>query len=655
MKGAGTFLLTLILGAFSVPAVFATSRLSDGTAASVQYLHDNSAQEGDTITLPAGTFTWTVPVTISKAIRLKGAGSGRIIGNTKSSAVVGTGLKTFATARAGLPITAGQVLRIAKMPGSPGSGQPARGTYMQGIVTSYSGTTLVMNITSTGGSGTWRFWWIATMPATTVVNAYQGNGNSYDGMLRINQSQNGHTEVSGIRFLASAHKSSFVSLYASAWVMPKTLIHDCWFENDGGGVDAIFAASNQGLVWNCSFDDTWSQAAAAITLKWEFGAGDVSWRTNSTMGTNDLNGATNFYVEDCDFHGYLGVADFDSNSRVVFRHNLLDNSSISSHGADTGPIGLRHVEIYDNELIFDNFGDCDGSLTLPVPWFFWLRGGTGVITNNVLPALSSCAWGNKGNIVFSVLNTRRSSGPYCCWGTYPAPHQVGQGFGPGAVYHQYFPTNCWGQGQNFSYYTRAEPVYVWSNSGTGGNRVSLNQDDTDECGNGQNVASYVLANRDYVIAPKPGYQKFTYPHPLATSLNRATLGNISTRSFVRTGDNVMIGGFIVQGTEPKTVIIRANGPSLTRFGIPDALADPTLELHDGTGALIASNYNWQTTHIGGIITADQVSAIQNSGYAPSQASESAIIATLPPGSYTAIVSGVNNTTGVALVDVYDLQ
>ena len=117
----------------------------------------------------------------------------------------------------------------------------------------------------------------------------------------------------------------------------------------------------------------------------------------------------------------------------------------------------------------------------------------------------------------------------------------------------------------------------------------------------------------------------------------------------------MIGGFIIQGTEPKRVIMRAIGPSLTPLGIPNALANPTLELHDGTGALIASNYNWQTTHIGGIITANQVSAIQNSGYAPSQASESAIIATLPPGNYTAIVSGVNNTTGVALVDVYDLQ
>jgi hypothetical protein len=133
------------------------------------------------------------------------------------------------------------------------------------------------------------------------------------------------------------------------------------------------------------------------------------------------------------------------------------------------------------------------------------------------------------------------------------------------------------------------------------------------------------------------------------------LGNISTRDFVQTGNNVMIGGFIIQGAQPKRVIVRAIGPELTQFGITDALADPTLELHNGTGALIASNDNWQTTQIGGIITSDQVSAIQNSGKAPTQASESAIIATLQPGNYTAIVRGKNNTTGVALVEVYDLQ
>src|SRR5438034_88728 len=133
------------------------------------------------------------------------------------------------------------------------------------------------------------------------------------------------------------------------------------------------------------------------------------------------------------------------------------------------------------------------------------------------------------------------------------------------------------------------------------------------------------------------------------------LGNISTRSLVQTGDNVMIGGFIVQGTTPKRVIIRAIGPELSQYGVPNPLADPTLELHDGNGALIASNDNWQTTIIGGIITQDQVQDIQNSGHAPGDPSESAIIANLPPGNYTAIVRGINNTTGVALAEVYDLH
>jgi len=96
------------------------------------------------------------------------------------------------------------------------------------------------------------------------------------------------------------------------------------------------------------------------------------------------------------------------------------------------------------------------------------------------------------------------------------------------------------------------------------------------------------------------------------------------------------------------VILRAIGPELS-------LADPTLELHNGTGALIAFNDNWQTTVIGGIITASQVSAMQNSGYTPTQPSESAIIATLQPGNYTAIARGKNNTVGVALVEAYDIS
>jgi len=142
----------------------------------------------------------------------------------------------------------------------------------------------------------------------------------------------------------------------------------------------------------------------------------------------------------------------------------------------------------------------------------------------------------------------------------------------------------------------------------------------------------------------------TIAAPIASQLT-----NISTRAFAQTGDNVIIGGFIVQGTGPKKLIVRAIGPELIPYGVPNVLADPTLELHDGTGALIASNDNWQHTIIGGIITGDQVAEIQNSGHAPTVATESAIIANLPPGNYTAVIRGVNNTIGVALVEAYDLS
>jgi hypothetical protein len=117
----------------------------------------------------------------------------------------------------------------------------------------------------------------------------------------------------------------------------------------------------------------------------------------------------------------------------------------------------------------------------------------------------------------------------------------------------------------------------------------------------------------------------------------------------------MIGGFIVQGTGPKRVVVRAIGPELTQHGVPNPLADPTLELYNATGAVIASNDNWMTTVLGGIITSDQVQDIRDSGHAPTDPRESAIIATLPPGNYTAIVRGVNASTGVGLVEVYDLD
>jgi hypothetical protein len=103
------------------------------------------------------------------------------------------------------------------------------------------------------------------------------------------------------------------------------------------------------------------------------------------------------------------------------------------------------------------------------------------------------------------------------------------------------------------------------------------------------------------------------------------------------------------------VIVRAIGPELSQYGVPNPLPDPTLELHDANGRLIASNDNWMVTIIGGIITQDQVTAIRDSGHAPSNARESAMIVDLPPGNYTAIVHARNIVIGVALVEVYDLD
>jgi hypothetical protein len=139
--------------------------------------------------------------------------------------------------------------------------------------------------------------------------------------------------------------------------------------------------------------------------------------------------------------------------------------------------------------------------------------------------------------------------------------------------------------------------------------------------------------------------------------SNSILGNISTRRFVQSVDNVMIGGFIVEGTQPKRVILRALGPELSAppFNVPNVLPDPVLELHNSAGTLIASNDDWQHTIIGGIITSDQVRDIRSSGYAPRDGRESAIIADLPPGNYTGIVRGKNIIIGVGLVEVYDLD
>jgi uncharacterized delta-60 repeat protein len=140
------------------------------------------------------------------------------------------------------------------------------------------------------------------------------------------------------------------------------------------------------------------------------------------------------------------------------------------------------------------------------------------------------------------------------------------------------------------------------------------------------------------------------PSVIATGFAR----NFSTRLAVGTGEFVLIGGFIVDGTSPKKVMIRGIGPSLATFGVPTPSADPRLSLRDSSGAEIARNDNWRQTQIGGVITSDQVSDIQASGLAPKSDNEAAMIVSLSPGQYTAVVEDAAGQ-GTALVEMYDLD
>jgi hypothetical protein len=138
------------------------------------------------------------------------------------------------------------------------------------------------------------------------------------------------------------------------------------------------------------------------------------------------------------------------------------------------------------------------------------------------------------------------------------------------------------------------------------------------------------------------------PTPSPTPGAAAQAVNLSTRMRIQTGDNVGIGGFIVTGSVPKHVLIRAIGPSLSQVGVSDALADPVLELHGPTGFATITNNNWREN------SAQEV-MIEASGIPPTDDLESAIDATLAPGVYTAVVRGDGNATGVALVEAYDLN
>jgi len=483
----------------------------------------NSAAEGDTVLIPAGTCTWTSGVTISgKGITIQGAGSGRIIAydNGTETPTIGTGTQTFTIAGyspgfSASSITNGETLRVFE--------NNNQTNYMQGTVTSLVSGVLTMNITSTGGSGSTHRWLISTLPSTVLIN------NSTTAMFGITEDTSFHTSWSGMQVVpgsatpcdsSTAECAVIVPIYASGG--QAILIHDCWMQINGAG-DLIDSQTNRGVMWNCSANGSSGNPGqlvigSIVRIK---GAPATSWTTPSTWGAADTTGTGEMFLETNDFHALQSITDNDDNGRMVFRYNLVDNSQFSTHGADTSNYGERYFEYYNNTGVFNAYSD--GSTFNLNGWLFIVRGGTFVMHDNTLPALSSQDYGSKADVAMTVMNLQRGGGPDPCWGAgfttpgqyYHAPRQVGMGYVTGTGTANYPPDGVNNSStDSITYVGDSEPVYIWNNSRS----MNISLSDGSGCPTTPTLDSssnYIVSGRDYFNGTaKPSYTPYTYPHPL---------------------------------------------------------------------------------------------------------------------------------------------
>lgn len=464
-----------------------------GTPADFQAAHD-SIPAGGTVRFTGGSFTWTTGVSVTKNIRIEGAGSGRIIARSISSVAVGTGAKTFTT-QAGLTINAGQTLTIFRTGGVHSGGAPTGDlASMTGTVTSYSGTSLVMDIASVVGTGTHPVWCIST-PSTTTITHDAGDNI----LIAVTESTTGSVEISGLRVINDSNNVNYSLNLGSTIGGQPILVHDCWFSSKTGS--SVRVKTNRGVIWNCSFEST-PYASARLGIEFKAESLTTSWTTAPTMGSADTTGVNNFYVEDCDFHAFQNSVDIDDNIRLVLRHCLFNNASIATHGPDGSDHGYRHFEVCDSVLVFNGYSD---GQTMNIDRWFFIRGGTFAVTDNTVDVMTSGDYGARNTFKMMVMSLRRDIGIYNCWGAstggvqYPAPHQAG-----------------WGNNGTVDV---VDPIHIWGNTGT--ITVGVEDYSPNECGvNADSSTDYIVAGRDYFNdgTAKPGYTKKTYPHPLRTDI-----------------------------------------------------------------------------------------------------------------------------------------
>ena len=351
-----------------------------------------------------------------------------------------------------------------------------------------------------------KFVRIAASGVVTLVDNTPNQSN----LIEIVESTAGSTRLEGFKFVQGTgiHPNPNGVIVMTNKSGGKPILITGTDYQVGTSGDFIIANVNRGVIWRNGmkgklFGNTCSNNASFVRQKPQ----DGSWASPPKYGADDTKGDLNLYIETNVLTNVFEGVDVDDNGRAVIRHNTITNSGLLTHGADTGPIGGRYMDIYNNTFIWDATVQCPPDLPAGVNSFIYLRGGTALIHENEIPDVAGRAWGDKSEIGFTVEALGRNAGDYACWkGGYPAPHQPGWGYRNGGTRAGRSPI-----------VQDLEPIYVWNNKGAGNHsRPTVFDYASGECGTGVAAATdYIRQNREYFLGvPKPGYAAYTYPHQL---------------------------------------------------------------------------------------------------------------------------------------------
>lgn len=619
---------------------------SDGSRTDVQAKID-AAVDGDIVTIPSGTFTWTSGVTISgKGIHIQGGGSGRAVGTsatlnsvpasypTSRTFTVDADL-THSTAWNALrsQITAGATLKIWKTGGEidafvygGNNGVSGNVPWMRGTVTSYNTSTreLVMSITSANWTTADRNVsyapWVITTEATTTIIKNNDSAVTDSKLFQVTEDASHSVEFSGIRFeWASGSLGRMIELNPTTSGKP-ALVHDCFFLMKPGSVTGVYCFTTRGITWNNTYHASSFHNSSQPFIITALLTPTDAWDTVSTMGNADTTGIKNFYIEDSDFHGVENGTDFQDNGKGVVRYCVLNNSGIANHGPDTGFYGMRHMEVYKVDCVFNGYAN---GTTIALNHFVLFRGGTGLVTDCVIPNITSTDYPSKAEVRFLIemLDRGGINGP---WSDndgqvpeYPVPRQVGMGRVTGMGVDGHGRSTDPNLGEPFgwpgAYVGDVEPIYIWNNS-----RVPEVVAQTGfEGGGGAAVdpdlaADYIQEDRDYIIdgTTKPGWTAYSYPHPLTNQTAVQTPIFSPAGGTYAAAQNVTI----TSGTSGATIRYTTNGSTPTSssgtiYASPVAISSTTvLKAIAYNGVLTDSAVNSETYTITGTGSGDAVAA-----------------------------------------------